>query len=582
MQQKILLLAANPQGTTPLRLDEEVREIEAGLQRALHRDQFILAQKWAVQPRDIQRAMLDINPSIVHFSGHGTGDEGLVFEDETGIAKLVDGESLAGLFELFADRLECVVLNGCYSEVQATAIATHVNYVIGMNKAIGDQAAIEFAVGFYDALGAGRPVEFAHKFACAAIRLAGIPEHLTPVLKKKPGISDPTAEISWSSDQPLDAFKEIINIIKEQKNKEIDVITISANNYDHFFKVDKISPEHESVITSKFSSAGGSGANTVCGLSRLGKKTAIVGCVKDDNDGRKIIESFNEFSVDSKLLIIGDDLAFSDIETGNTLILVERFSGRRQILVTPGINNYLSNILGANNEQKLNEVVAQVKKAKILHLTSFAGKPEMELQLSILEQIRDDNIIVSFTPGAIYVAEGLNQLSGILAKTNIMFLYTQQLNQLLERSREMNEIEEFTPELTLEKKVEVFFDWRIKRQIRHPMIIVIKDYSQAQLNNNYQSHIYIGSSFDTSTSFFCQQNQELNIQSNTILPEDTTGTGDALAAGFLYGILEKESIKTCAEFGLIMSIHALKKLGARASLLDETSLKEIVTKNQPS
>jgi CHAT domain len=184
--QKILILSANPKGTTPLRLDEEVREIYAGLKQAKNRDQFVLEQRWAVQPRDIQRAMLDINPSIIHFCGHGTGDEGLVFEDETGSAKLVNGEALAGLFELFALQIECVVLNGCYSEVQANAISQHINYVIGMGKAIGDRAAIEFAVGFYDALGAGQSVEFAYKFGCAAIRLAGIPEQLTPILKKKP------------------------------------------------------------------------------------------------------------------------------------------------------------------------------------------------------------------------------------------------------------------------------------------------------------------------------------------------------------------------------------------------------------
>jgi hypothetical protein len=190
MAQTILILAANPKGTPPLRLDQEVRDIGEGLQRAKHRDEFILEQKLAVRPRDIQRAMLDISPSIVHFSGHGTGDEGLVFEDETGSSKLVDGEALAGLFELFAEQLDCVVLNGCYSEVQAEAIAQHVNYVIGMKKAIGDKAAIEFAVGFYDALGAGRTVEFAYKLGCAAIRLAGIPEQLTPVLKKKPNIEE--------------------------------------------------------------------------------------------------------------------------------------------------------------------------------------------------------------------------------------------------------------------------------------------------------------------------------------------------------------------------------------------------------
>ncbi|MCV3215458.1 hypothetical protein OGM63_18390 [Plectonema radiosum NIES-515] len=32
------------------------------------------------------------------------------------------------------------------------AIAQHIDYVIGMNQAIGDRAALEFSVGFYDAL----------------------------------------------------------------------------------------------------------------------------------------------------------------------------------------------------------------------------------------------------------------------------------------------------------------------------------------------------------------------------------------------------------------------------------------------
>lgn len=245
MQQKILILAANPKGTTPLRLAEEVREIDAGLQRAKHRDLFVLEQKWAVRPRDIQRAMLDINSQIIHFSGHGTEDEGLVFEDETGSAKLVDGEALAGLFDLFADQVECIVLNGCYSEMQAEAISQHINYVIGMKKAIGDRAAIEFAVGFYDALGAGRSVEFAYKFGCAAIRLAGIPEQLTPTLKKKPNMGKTVAKISRSKDQPpvphqsasesdqeLNALADLLVISQKAKAREALCIKIGISYYN--------------------------------------------------------------------------------------------------------------------------------------------------------------------------------------------------------------------------------------------------------------------------------------------------------------------------------------------------------------
>ncbi|MDF5722876.1 MAG: PfkB family carbohydrate kinase [Rhizonema sp. PD37] len=565
MQQKILILAANPKGTTPLRLDEEVREIDAGLQRARHRERFILEQRWAVRSRDIRRAMLDFNPQIVHFSGHGTGDEGLVFEDETGLPKLVDGLALAELFSLFAD-VECIVLNGCYSEIQAEAISQHINYVIGMSRDIGDSAAIEFAVGFYDALGSGQSVEFAYKFGCAATRLTGIPEQLTPILKKKP-------KSPKDIQNDKDDFQKIIDLIKKQENKEIDVITISANNYDRFLSVDEIRPDHESVILKEFSCAGGSGANTVCGLSMLGKKTSIVGCVKDDDDGLKIKESFSSFSVDNELLIIENDIAFCKQQTGKTWILVEKFSARRLISVIPGINNCLSEILRANNGQKLEKVIEKVKKSKILHLTSFAGKPEMDLQLDILEQIRDEDIVVSFTPGAIYVAEGLNKLSGFLVSTNILFLYTEQLNRLLERS---DEIEKFKRELPLKQKVQMFFDWKIRKQMTHPMILIIRDYLQDIPMDVYQNQIYIASHHDQEVNFYSHRSQKTKGKNKTIIPEDTTGSGDALVTGFLYGILEQKDIITCADFGLILCLNVSKKLGARSNLLNDTLLNHIL------
>lgn len=181
----ILILAANPKTTSPLRLDEEVREIDAGLQRAKKREQFDLKQRWAVRVQDVYQALLDFKPQYVHFSGHGSADDGLVLEDEIGNVRLVETVALASLFKLFASDIECVVLNACYSEVQANAIAQHIPYVIGMNKAIGDKAAIKFATGFYNALLAGESVEFAYKLGCNVIQLNGIPENLTPQLKKK-------------------------------------------------------------------------------------------------------------------------------------------------------------------------------------------------------------------------------------------------------------------------------------------------------------------------------------------------------------------------------------------------------------
>jgi len=186
----ILFLAANPKNTTPVDLQKEAKEIAEGLQRSKKADKFQLEQQWAVTPREMQRAVLDFKPEIVHFSGHGAGQGGLALEDDLGQIKLVNAKALAALFEAFNEYVECVILNACYSEVQAAAIARHIPYVIGMKQTVGDNAAREFAVGFYDTLAAGESIERAYKLGCVSISMAGIPEELTPVLKKKSDFSE--------------------------------------------------------------------------------------------------------------------------------------------------------------------------------------------------------------------------------------------------------------------------------------------------------------------------------------------------------------------------------------------------------
>lgn len=185
MPQTILVLAANPRNTPRIRLDEEVREINNGLQRAQRRDDYILKSEFAPRSEEIRRAMLDFEPMIVHFCGHGDVRTGLTFEDESGYAKPVDGDVLAGFFELFADKVKCVVLNACYSQVQAEAIAQHIDYVVGMKYDITDKAAINFAVAFYDALGAGQPIDFAYRLGCNAMQWLGLSENDAPVLLQK-------------------------------------------------------------------------------------------------------------------------------------------------------------------------------------------------------------------------------------------------------------------------------------------------------------------------------------------------------------------------------------------------------------
>ena len=177
-QRRILILAANPSGTDLLHLGQEVRDIEEALRRAVHWQQFEVYQRWAVRLKDIKRAMLDTNPHIVHFSGHGTNTQGsnsqrLMFENDIGRKAIANVSVLADLFELFSKDLECVILNACYSESQAQAISKYIPYVIGTKGSIPNKAAIAFANGFYDALAAGRSIEFAYDLGCREIPVQG-------------------------------------------------------------------------------------------------------------------------------------------------------------------------------------------------------------------------------------------------------------------------------------------------------------------------------------------------------------------------------------------------------------------------
>ncbi len=78
---------------------------------------------------------------------------------------------IADLFKLFKNQVECVVLNACYSQVQAAEINQHINYVIGTKKEIRDDAAIFFSTGFYEALGDGETIERAYEFGRNPIQL---------------------------------------------------------------------------------------------------------------------------------------------------------------------------------------------------------------------------------------------------------------------------------------------------------------------------------------------------------------------------------------------------------------------------
>jgi hypothetical protein len=140
----ILFLSANPAQTDPLDLIKECNLINQKLRSSAGRELFKLEQRHDISIKWLIEELLNYNPQILHFSGHGSEKSALIFKNENnGRIEQVPPSALSRLFKVLGKKIDLVFLNACYTEKQARAIAEHVNCVIGMSDAIPDDTAID-------------------------------------------------------------------------------------------------------------------------------------------------------------------------------------------------------------------------------------------------------------------------------------------------------------------------------------------------------------------------------------------------------------------------------------------------------
>jgi len=178
----VLFLAANPLDLESLRLDEEARSIAEMLRKSKYRDSIRFESRWAVRPLDLLQAINELHPTVVHFSGHGSDQDEIVFQDSSGNMKSVSKEAIVQTMAAASDTIQLVFFNACFSKGQAAAVVEHVPAAIGMNASISDEAALTFAAQFYSAIGFGLSVGRAFAQSKAAMMLEGYAEETVPEL----------------------------------------------------------------------------------------------------------------------------------------------------------------------------------------------------------------------------------------------------------------------------------------------------------------------------------------------------------------------------------------------------------------
>ena len=200
-----------------------------------------------------------------------------------------------------------------------------------------------------------------------------------------------------------------------EDNIPIEVIGFGALNLDKMYYVNDIACHDEESFIKDFDlNPGGSAANTIIGLSRLGIPCSYIGKIANDMEGEILKNNLiSEGVFDSNLI---------ETEKGNSgkvLGFIDE-NGQRALYVDAGVND----------EIKIDEINIDNINTKLIHFTSFVGD-SFNTQNELIDYI-DDSIILSFDPGMLYAKKGINDLKKILNRTNILLINENELMILFE------------------------------------------------------------------------------------------------------------------------------------------------------
>ena len=310
----------------------------------------------------------------------------------------------------------------------------------------------------------------------------------------------------------------------------IEVVGLGALNIDHLYRVERILDDGEAVVNEAKSFPGGSAANTIYGLAKLGVNTGYTGVVGDDEEGRIMLRDFQKVGVDISQIRVKHG-----VKTGSVLCLSDRL-GRRSLYVVPGANSLLT----------IDDFdLTYINQAKWLHISSFADDRQLKVLLKLIDKL-DSSVKLSFAPGVLHAIKELKVLSPILNRAHLLFV-----NQ--------REIRHLTGEDVITGAKSCL------KQGCHTVVVTLGKGMRLELGGRTVSAVgYIKDA---------ENEYAIEPSSQDIVSEvDATGAGDAFAAGFLYGLLKGKGLNECGRLGDIVARFSLTKLGAREGLPTFTEL----------
>lgn len=160
------------------------------------------------------------------------------------------------------------------------------------------------------------------------------------------------------------------------------ILVIGSTNMDIIAMVDHLPVPGETVGNADLARAhGGKGANQAVAAARAGGKVTFITCIGEDDDGKKMHDSFREDGINTEQVSI-----IPEVPTGTALIFVDR-NGENCIAVAPGANNCLSNAIIDQAESLIKDtdlvlLQLEIPYETIQHICKLASRHQKRIILN--------------------------------------------------------------------------------------------------------------------------------------------------------------------------------------------------------
>lgn len=265
---------------------------------------------------------------------------------------------------------------------------------------------------------------------------------------------------------------------------------------------------------------GGSAANTVHGLSKLGVSTGYIGKIGSDELGVFFKNDMQRNNIETKLF-------FSNSETGRAIALV-----------SPDSERTFATYLGAAVKLSASHITADLFEGySYLHLEGYLVVNQ-ELVLKAVKLAKEKGLKISLDLASYNVVEeNITYLKSLIPKyIDIVFANKEEAKAYTGKSA----------------------DEAVHEIAKECEIAIVKKSGKG--------------------SIIKKGNDVYKIDTIGIHPFDTTGAGDLYAAGFLYGLVNGFSIEKCGKVGAITSGKVIEVLGSKMPEKSWVEIREMIAK----